>query len=575
MIRHHGPISGVAAFGGAYVATAGYDNQVILWDAARRAPLARAVHDHLANQVAFSPDGKLLLTSSSDYTARLWSVPDLKLRAVLSEQKDDVEMSVFHPTRELVATASRDHLVRVYDFAGALVARFEGHTADVISVAWLGESDELLTSSDDGTVKRWSLASGGMVGEVDLGGVETDTIAITRAGVVYAGNDDGEIITIADGRTGKAPAHEAGIKRLVYNAATESLVSLSYDRTLRVWDASDAEAGLRLTHTAEFPAEVWARSCAFLDDSTLVFGTFGSSYALYRVTDGTWDLTGVEPTACVNSVVTTADGAVWTTGDAGLVWVDGTQRADTGSLCNFLVEVGDRVLTGGQLGRVFDARDGRVLHQHRSPLNCAAAFTRDGVPHVVVGAYTGEGLVFAVREGQEPEHVATLPLHTNAVKGVAVSGDTLFAVCADASVSWFSLETFTETGRVDEAHARIANGCAPLPGGRFASVSRDLTLRIWDDRTSRTVPTPHDHSVKCVAASPDGRLVATGSYAGTVAVHDVTTGEWPVVVRPTTAGISSLHWDATRGRFLASSYDGRVYPLDPPETAQAPAERAA
>jgi WD40 repeat protein len=71
-----------------------------------------------------------------------------------------------------------------------------------------------------------------------------------------------------------------------------------------------------------------------------------------------------------------------------------------------------------------------------------------------------------------------------------------------------------------------------------------------------------------VAASPDGRLVATGSYAGTVAVHDVTTGDWPHVVRPTTAGISSLHYDAARGRFLASSYDGRVYPLEPdPEPA--------
>ena len=32
MIRHLGPISGIAAFGGKFVATAGYDNQVILWD---------------------------------------------------------------------------------------------------------------------------------------------------------------------------------------------------------------------------------------------------------------------------------------------------------------------------------------------------------------------------------------------------------------------------------------------------------------------------------------------------------------------------------------------------------------
>ncbi|MEU3978641.1 WD40 repeat domain-containing protein [Streptomyces sp. NPDC026672] len=560
MMRHHGPISGVAAFDASLIATAGYDNQVVLWDARTRTPLARATHDHLANQVSFSPDGALLLTSSSDYTARLWSVPDLRLRAVLSDQKDDVEMAVFHPTRPLIATASRDHLVRVYDFSGRVVARFQGHTADVISVAWLGRTTYLLTSSDDGTVKRWSLETGALVSDVDLGGVETDTIAITGAGVIHAGNDDGEIVTITGEETRRQPAHDAGIKRLVHHEATGALLSLSYDRTLRVWATDDPSGELVLRHEAEYPAEVWARSCAFLDDHTLVFGTFGSSYARYDLTDGSWDLTGVEPTACLNTVLTAPDG-VWTTGDAGIVWRDGTEVARPGSLCNFLVAAGGRVLTGGQLGKVFDAAEGTVLHQHRSPLNCAAAFTRDGTPHVVIGAYTGEGLVFSL--GDRVEHVATLPLHTNAVKGVAVSGDTIFAVCADTSVSWFSTSRLEETGRLDAAHGRIANGCAALPDGGFASVSRDLKLRLWRGRASRTVPTPHDHSVKCVAVSDDGRYVATGSYAGTVAVYDQETDTWPHIVRPTTAGISSLHHDTGSGRFLASSYDGSVYTLAP------------
>ncbi|MGW6408353.1 WD40 repeat domain-containing protein [Streptomyces vinaceus] len=558
MIKHQGPISGVATFGDRYVATAGYDNQVILWDAAEHTFLARGVHDHLVNQVAFSPDGSLLVTSSSDYTARLWSVPDLRLRAVLGDQKDDVEMSVFHPERELVATASRDHTVRVYDFTGVVVRRFEGHTADVISVEWLPATGELISSSDDGTIKRWSLATGEMTADIDLDGVETDTIAITRGGVVFAGNDDGAIIRIENGTTEYVPAHDAGIKRLVLNSATGALVSLSYDRSLRVWDTAE---GLRPLHTAEFPAEIWARSCAFLDDHTLAFATFGSTYATYDTASATWNLDLVEGTRCVNAVTTLADGRTYTVGDAGVVRVDGAEGGRPDSLCNFLVPVGGRVLTGGQLGRVFDADTGETLHQHRSPLNCAAAFERDGVPHVIVGAYTGEGLVFAVRADGAVEHVATLPLLANAVKGLAVSGETIFAVCADASASWFSTRTLEETARVEEAHTRIANGCAPLPGGRFASVSRDLLLRLWDGDGATAVPTPHDHSIKCVAASADGALVATGSYGGTVAVYDTRTGAWPYVGKPTTAGISGLHYAPEADTFLAASYDGSVYPV--------------
>ncbi|WP_416986612.1 WD40 repeat domain-containing protein [Streptomyces sp. T028] len=556
MIRHRGPISGVAAFGGRHVATAGYDNRVILWDAARHTPLAQSVHDHLANQVAFSPDGRHLITSSSDYTARLWSVPDLKLLTVLSEHKDDVEMSVFHPERPLVATASRDHVVRVFDFSGELVQHFEGHTADVISVEWLPQSGEVVSSSDDGTIKRWSLKSGKLVENIDLEGVETDTIAITSSGVVFAGNDDGAIIRIEGENREFTPAHEAGIKRLVYNAATESLVSLSYDRSLRVWSTA---GGLTLLHTAEFPAEIWARSCAFVDEHTLAFATFGSTYATYDIASARWDVSGIQDTPCVNAVATVAGGGTYTVGDSGVVSVDGEPHARPGSLCNFLVEAGGRMLTGGQLGRIFDADTGEVLHQHRSPLNCAAAFSRDGVPHVVFGAYTGEGLVFAVRDGGAFDHVTTLDLHANAVKGVSVSDGVIFAVCADAAASWFNAQTLKETARLEEAHHRIANGCAPLPGARFVSVSRDLQLRLWQGAEATVIPTPHDHSIKCVAASPDGTLVATGSYAGMVAVYSTESGEWTHMDKPTTAGISSMHYDTHGGRFLASSYDGSVY----------------
>ncbi|MDR0217536.1 MAG: hypothetical protein LBI71_01410 [Enterobacteriaceae bacterium] len=75
MITHHAPINGISAYRDKYVLTAGYDNQVILWDAKTQRPIACAMHDHLANQGIFSPDGNYAVTSSSDYSARLWTVP--------------------------------------------------------------------------------------------------------------------------------------------------------------------------------------------------------------------------------------------------------------------------------------------------------------------------------------------------------------------------------------------------------------------------------------------------------------------------------------------------------------------
>lgn len=92
------------------------------------------------------------------------------------------------------------------------------------------------------------------------------------------------------------------------------------------------------------------------------------------------------------------DGAVLSTGDAGVVWRDGQAIARIGSLCNFLTPMSRAVLTGGHLGRVFDALTRRTVHHHRSPLNCGARFLRHGVEHALIGTYTGEGIVLVARD---------------------------------------------------------------------------------------------------------------------------------------------------------------------------------
>lgn len=557
MIQHQGPISGIAAFGSKWVATAGYDNQLVLWRAATKESLGRAVHDHLANQCTFNASGNLLLSASSDYTARLWDVPTLRLRAVLPDQDDDVEMAVFHPTRPMIATASRDHNVRIYDLSGVLLHRLRGHSADVISVSWQGTDHELVSSSDDGTVKRWCARTGALLENIDLHGVETDTIAITDAGMIYAGNDQGQIILLGAGEPRAFPSHDAGIKRLVYGNASRILVSLSYDRTLKLWD-QEPDGALRLRACASLPPAVWPRSCAFLEPSYLVFGTFGSSYASYDYVQNRWDLSGVEPTTGLNSVLPYGGGLL-TVGDAGIVMRNGVEQSVPGSLCNFLVPLGDLVLTGGQIGQVFDALSGKAVYQHRSPLNCGATFQRAGVLHAIIGSYTGEGLVFRQDGSGSAAFVGAIPLHQNAIKGVAVSDGVIFSVCADTAAAWHSVEDFRMLHRIEHAHDRIANGCAALGNGMFASVSRDLNLRLWQNYEAQRIPTPHTHSIKCVTVSMDRTTIAAGSYDGHVALYHVPSGRFTSMTRPTTAGISSIAPDPHKPGFWASSYDGKVY----------------
>ena len=85
----------------------------------------------------------------------------------------------------------------------------------------------------------------------------------------------------------------------------------------------------------------------------------------------------------------------------------------------------------------------------------------------------------------------------------------------------FDLATGACVGHVADAHDKIANGAAAV-AGRFVSVSRDLTLRAFDHDGVQlaVIPSPHTHSIKCIAAHPHRPLVATGAYDGTLALFD-------------------------------------------------------
>src|SRR5262245_7611140 len=83
LIAHRSPVSGVDAHG-SLIATAGYDGRVILWEATQHRSIAVGWHDHLVNDCRFSSSGSMLATASSDYSARIWSIPDLRLKTVLT-----------------------------------------------------------------------------------------------------------------------------------------------------------------------------------------------------------------------------------------------------------------------------------------------------------------------------------------------------------------------------------------------------------------------------------------------------------------------------------------------------------
>jgi WD40 repeat protein len=555
MISHTGPIAGIATHG-EWVATAGYDNRLILWSTSNQKAVAMGMHDHLVNNCAFSHDGQYLVSASSDYSARIWSVPSMRLLTVLADHQDDVDMAAFSPDDQLIATCALDRIVRIYDRRGICLQEFKGHTGNVLALAWTADGKKVISTSVDGTIRCWSIEAGVELSRTDLQ-VRTDSLEISSSGVIYAGDDLGRIAIIKDSDIHFYSAHQAGIKKVVLDECKSQLICLSYDGWMSVWNISTGEP--TEINRSPLPDCVWARSAAVASDGSIVAGTFGSTYAKFNPATNTWDNSGVQAGDAINAVHVT-NGHVYTIGDAGELRRDGQVTQNMGSLCNFIASADAHIYTGGQVGELFNALTGEMLYKHHSPLNCGATYSSNGKQHLIIGTYTGELLVFSL-SSDHAQLIKELKVYENAVKGISIARGQIFSVCANTSIAWHDLQTFEQLKFKDHAHEKIVNDCCMIDDQHFATISRDKTLKIWNGSGHESYESPHPNSIKCISISDDKRQLASGSYGGTVAVFDIDQRHWTQFERPTTSGISDITWDAAQQSFIASSYDGKLYPI--------------
>jgi WD40 repeat protein/serine/threonine protein kinase len=204
-----GPYQAVAfSPDGRYLVTGQLEGAVQVWDARTGQPVRTlATHDREIRGVVFSRDGQHLASASGDGKVMLWDATRLdqkqEPRLILQARVPGPSVNVaFSSDGRRLATGSEGNTVKIWDVekGGEALMTLHGHSKEVYAVAF--------SPDDDG---RW-VASGGEDGKAKIWDSRSGKLVITFHG------------------------HSGVVSSLAFSPDGERLYSGSRDTTVKVWD---------------------------------------------------------------------------------------------------------------------------------------------------------------------------------------------------------------------------------------------------------------------------------------------------------------------------------------------------
>jgi RNA polymerase sigma factor (sigma-70 family) len=162
---------------------------VDMWDLTTGKPCHDFGHGYAIDAVAFSPDGRTIVTGAtySDHDVRSWDAITGKIKGRWRGHKGGIEAIVYAPDGKLVASSSEDGTVRLWDAAtGKEVGRLDARDGMVGAIAFSPDGKTLVAGGEHKVVHFWDVATRREVRALDNPGGRTLSLAFSPDGQTLA-----------------------------------------------------------------------------------------------------------------------------------------------------------------------------------------------------------------------------------------------------------------------------------------------------------------------------------------------------------------------------------------------------
>lgn len=533
-----------------------------LWDLStgRSFAVLREPNAGGVNGVALSSDGRFVVTANSDNTARMWEVPrnreSGKAEAddkqgegqvldkplwLLSGHRGPVRSAAFSPDGKFILTTSDDRTARVWDVkTGREVSVLRGHRKGVRSAAFSSDGSRMVTSGDDETARVWDAGMGQGFIELRSQGEVESALFSARGNRFFTGNK--QSASVWDAGPGKNsprtwPAHAAAL-----SPDGKMIVTANQERP-RIYDAATGRARVELLGSGGA-----ALSAAFSPDGRFVATEESDEMVRVRDAEGTVVKELHVHAGANNSLVFSPGGGDLLLIGGALVWEWKTERPPVslskGGASGKAFSPDGRVVAGliGSTAALWDARTGchmKVVMRHKAGV-LGAVFGPDGRSLLSVDPYAAklwrlpadlkcEAAEEGLKESLALDHTKTGAF---AKHNALLSPDGKFIVLyqsnADAQV--WDASAGTMKFKLHVASARTLGAALNSDGKLVATAGDDGNTRVWDSATGkllRTLAGRPEVPLSAVSFSPDDELIVTVSDPrfNVVTVWDAATGE--------------------------------------------------